>query len=92
MMELKEVEVYSDALNRAVVRMPSREFPGIVVQGDTMAGLLETAEEVRSLAATTGNEDLIEAAQVMVEEITGFLSHYEAVLKRHGIRLPYVRV
>ena len=38
-MERVEVELFSDGSNDAVVRMPGRQFPGMVVQGDSLWGL-----------------------------------------------------
>ena len=34
-MERVEVELFTDGSNNAVVRMPGRQFPGVVVQGDS---------------------------------------------------------
>lgn len=36
-MERKELEVFSEASNYGIVRMPGRQFPGCVVQGDSLS-------------------------------------------------------
>jgi hypothetical protein len=53
-MEIKEIEVFSEMSNYAIVRMPGRHFPGCVIQGDSLSVLLNNAEEVCSLAMRTG--------------------------------------
>jgi len=35
-MRTEVVEIYSDQANAAVIRHPSRKFPGVLVQGDTL--------------------------------------------------------
>jgi hypothetical protein len=42
-MDRVEVELVTDGGNNAVVRMPARSFPGVLIQGDTLSTLWETA-------------------------------------------------
>lgn len=90
-MELKQLEVFSEESNFGVVRMPGRRFPGCVVQGDSLSILLTIAENCQALAAATGQGELIAEVQELVQALSHRIEHYEAVLKRHGLELPYVR-
>lgn len=56
--ESQGVEVLSDALNRAVVRMPGRRFPGIVVQGDRLVSLTAAARDAADRAQVLGDTEL----------------------------------
>ena len=38
-MEYMELEVYSQSINRGVVKMPSQNFPGLLLQGETLVAL-----------------------------------------------------
>jgi hypothetical protein len=91
-MEAKEIEVFSEISNYAIVRMPGRKFPGCVIQGDSLSILLNNAERVYSLAMETGNEDLIGEAEVLRDALEERLYHYEGVLRALGIDLPYFRL
>jgi hypothetical protein len=72
--------------------MPGRNFPGCVVQGDSLCILYHRALDVPSLAKTTHpDSELIDDATELVEMLGGWLDHYESVLKENGFRLPYVR-
>jgi hypothetical protein len=71
--------------------MPGRNFPGCVIQGDSLSILLSSAEVVLDLAKQAGHEELIEEATDLVGSLAGRLAHYENVLKAHGIGLPYHR-
>jgi len=55
-MMIVELEVYSEASNQAVIKAPGRQFPGIVVQGDSLSLLGAQARELsarlRQLAAS----------------------------------------
>jgi hypothetical protein len=82
-----ELDVFSEASNQAIVRMPGRRFPGVVIQGDTLSGLVLDAKNIlRELRA--GNEP-IQDARYLVERLTEYLDHYERTLAAHDIPLPY---
>lgn len=92
-MELKTLEVYSEASNHAIVRVGGRRFPGSVVQGDSLNVLCsearKIAEFVKGLALQ--DEDLLSLVQQHQENLLWRLIHYQRVLKEHGIELPYPR-
>jgi len=90
-MELVEVELLSDGGNNAVVRMPGRRFPGVLVQGDTLASLLSWAERVEALVKAGEQTEAREEAQALADELGRWLHGYEAALQRHDVKRPYVK-
>lgn len=88
-MEIKPIEIFSEASNYAIVRMPGRSFPGCVIQGDSLSILLHRAEEVLELAKRSADHELIESAQEIVDSLQGRLDHYAQVLTEHGMQLPF---
>ncbi len=88
-MERIEIEVFSQASNAAVVRMPTRHFPGIVIQGDSLHILYDLAEAIVRLAAPHDDEDLSGETEELRDLLARYVSSYETVLKEHGIELPY---
>jgi len=90
-METKQIEVYSEATNNAIVRMPSRSFPGVVVQGDSLSILFDDAMEILERLDPKRDEDLFFVALSLAEDLEARLKHYEAVTSKHGFPLPYVR-
>jgi hypothetical protein len=90
-METKPVEIFSEASNFAIVRVPSRRFPGSVVQGDSLSILLGNAKTVWEKVKASSDEDLVGAAQELVESLQSRLDHYERVLTEHGVELPYAK-
>lgn len=88
-MEQVEVGLLTPGGNNAVVQMPGRKFPGVLVQGDTMSSLLALAEAAESLLqqgdTQRGAEEVADLANSLAEMLTG----YEAALAQHGIRRPY---
>lgn len=84
-----ELEVYSQATNRAVVKMPARHFPGLLIQGDALSSLLSLAESICEKSEKTPDVDLIDAARELRDNLQQLLSHYEATLSKHNIPLPY---
>jgi hypothetical protein len=47
-MKKEEVEIFSDASNMAVMRHPGRNYPGSLIQGDSLYSLLQVAKEVKN--------------------------------------------
>lgn len=88
-MEYMELEVYSQATNRAVVKMPGRHFPGLVIQGDTLSSLLYLAESICEKSEKTSDVDLFNESRELRDNLQQLLLHYEATLSKHNIPLPY---
>ena len=88
MVEVKSIEVLSEASNMAIVRLPGRKFPGMVIQGDSFSILVSLAEQIRRKA--TGGP-LQDDADELLRLLSDRLAHYEQVLTENGIALPYVR-
>jgi hypothetical protein len=89
------MELFSNASNLAIVRTPGRQFPGIVVQGDSLHNLCESARSVvlgltsaRSGGAP-GLDEVLEEAEDLLERLQDRVDAYEECLRTHGIKLPY---
>lgn len=78
--------VLSRATNGAVVQLPGRAFPGVVVQGDSLNALISDIE--RAVADTDPAERGIALRDVM-ETLQAWRSHYESILDAQGLRRPY---
>lgn len=85
------LNILSEQSNHAVVQLPQRQFPGSVVQGDSLAILCSEAKEISQRLMQTGctDEDLLYLAQEHQEKLLARLLHYQEVLAAHGIPLPY---
>lgn len=85
------LNILSEQSNHAVVQLPERQFPGSVVQGDSLAILCSEAKEIsqRLLQAGCTDEDFLYLAQEHQEKLLARLLHYQEVLAAHSIPLPY---
>jgi hypothetical protein len=83
-------EILDHTTNAAVVQLPGRRFPGIVIQGDTLNSLVGAAATVSRLADHHGSRDLRDEAAALRDDLRRLQAHYEAVLSSRGIALPYV--
>ena len=91
-MEYMELEVYSQSIDRGIVRMPSQGFPGLVLQGETLSSLLKLSKSAHEKAQNSSDTELIDTTRELMETIQKLVSHYEATLGRHHIPLPYSTV
>jgi predicted RNase H-like HicB family nuclease len=86
-----EAELFTDGSNNAVVRLPGRGFPGVLIQGDTLANLradLAVAQE----ACTRGDiEEARESVAFVLQDLDGLLERYVKALEAHGMPLPLHR-
>lgn len=76
MKEIKAI-LYGEPGNNAVVRLPDRKFPGILIQGDTLRNLVETSELVAKLARQQGREGLVDEADGLVEMLRDIYEGYK---------------
>jgi predicted RNase H-like HicB family nuclease len=91
-MQYMELEVYSQSIDRGIVRMPSQSFPGLILQGETLASLLKLAKTAYEKSQSTTDAELIDTSRELMESIQKLVLHYEATLNKHNIPLPYSTV
>lgn len=85
---MDDVKLLSPATNFAIVQLPGRRFPGIVVQGDSLQNF------ITDLEAAVKETDPAEREVILVDLIERFVSvreRYEMVLSQQGIERPYFR-
>ena len=87
-----ELEVYSQSINRGIVKMPSQNFPGLLLQGEMLSTLLSLARSAYEKSQNTSDTELIDASRKLRDNLQNLVSHYETTLRRHNIPLPYSTV
>src|SRR5205823_6521629 len=86
-----QAELYEHVPNFAVLRLSTRRFPGVLVQGDSLRTLYGQAKAAR-LALDTGDLGQARGAvQDLAEDLEWRLRAYVDALDRAGIRLPFTR-
>lgn len=75
------VQCYMDEGNNAILRLPSRNFPGVLVQGDTLRNIVQTAKDVSRLSAT-GSKELRDEAEGLVEFLEEIQTWFELAVRR----------
>ena len=87
-MRKEPVEIYSDQTNCAIMRHPGRQFPGVLIQGDTLYySLCIAADDACKLMGP--NSPGFEETNELRNKLWSMLSHYKAVLIEHGLPLPF---
>lgn len=89
-MKKELVEIYSDASNLAVMRHPGREFPGSLIQGDSLHSLISEIKEAKNEIESGNVQEASEVLSEVIELLEGRLEHYKKALKEHGRELPFV--
>ncbi|MGW7545115.1 DUF6959 family protein [Streptomyces sp. NPDC054770] len=88
-MERIEAELFTDGGNNAVVRLPGRRFPGVLVQGDSLRILRSDAAEVADACERGNLDEARESADLLLTNLDALLTRYEAALAEHDIPRPY---
>jgi hypothetical protein len=88
-MKTIEVEALTEPHNYAVIRLPTRRFPGVVVQGDTLSTLVATLRRAVNLIEAGATEDGLEEVGEVLETLEAAQGGYEAALEAHAIPKPY---
>ena len=77
-MKKMEIDALSDETNAAVVRMPNRQFPGLVVQSDKLIYLNAKGQELLDAAESHGDEKPSRLAENLQYELEQLLETYKA--------------
>jgi hypothetical protein len=72
--------------NGAVVHLPGRNYPGVVVQGDTLNGLVAELRGFKHEADEDEKEAIVEGALELLE---GYLASYFKACTDAGIDIPW---
>jgi hypothetical protein len=86
-----QLEMWSEQVNSAVVRIPGRRFPGVVIQGDSLSILLDLAMYVTEHLPPSADSELRGAADELAQKLLDHVRSYECVLSARGVSLPYSR-
>ncbi|MFC9704209.1 DUF6959 family protein [Streptomyces sp. NPDC056943] len=88
-MERVEAELFTDGGNDAVVRLPGRNFPGVLIQGDTLSMLRSDVAELAELCAAGDLEEARHVASLLQADLETKLRRYTDALRTHGISRPF---
>jgi hypothetical protein len=88
-MERVEAELFTDGGNDAVVRLPGRRFPGVLIQGDSLHILRTDMAEVVEACERGDLVEAGESAGLLLASLDGLLTRYSTALERHEIKRPY---
>ncbi|WP_442507540.1 DUF6959 family protein [Novipirellula sp. SH528] len=89
-MEIEPLEVYARDSNYAIIKPPGRNYPGTVIQGDSLGILARMANNIaRAVAEDRAHgEDFLDNVQELNNLLIGRALHYQSVLEAHGIAYP----
>ncbi|MGS2615008.1 DUF6959 family protein [Micromonospora sp. LZ34] len=90
-MESQEVEVWNRDTNAVVLRLPWRRFPGMLLQGDTLATLAEQARLLRDRVRDGRLDEARDEADDLTRRLDDLVRHYAAVLDDAGVPLRFHR-
>jgi len=88
----KEVEIYADTSNYAVMRHPGRNFPGSLIQGDSLYILCQRADGICNAIKNKEYDQAYEELNELRNMLWDRLSHYKNVLNEHEIDLPFSEI
>ncbi|ALN59061.1 hypothetical protein GLE_3717 [Lysobacter enzymogenes] len=82
-------EVLDPVVNCAIVKLSSRAFPGVLLQGDTLYTMYCRAQHALAGLDPATDEDEYDTLADLVEHLGECLGIYERTLARCGYSLPY---
>src|SRR5262245_41634599 len=82
-------QILSDVPNSGVVQLPGRQFPGVVVQGDSLSSMFDDLSLALRQAKAQRYEEAYYSILSVASRMQELLGAYEATLKQAATRLPY---
>ena len=86
---MSALELLDSTSNAVVAKHSGRHFLGILIQGDTLNIICTDLGELKHEIDAKNFEAAMEIADILLERFNDLQSHYESVLKKHGLSLPY---
>jgi hypothetical protein len=83
------VRCFGDLGNNAVLQLPGRRFPGVVVQGDTLQKLVAMSTIIHEQSSVGNIGAALEEANLLFDSLNTILDSYLAVLSEYGIEPPF---
>ncbi|MET7630678.1 MULTISPECIES: DUF6959 family protein [unclassified Streptomyces] len=88
-MECVEAELFTDGGNDAVVRLPGRGFPGVLMQGDSLRILRSDLAEVVEACERGDLGEARDSAGRLLAGLDAVLTRYADALQAHENPRPY---
>lgn len=88
-MERVEAELFTDGGNNAVVRLPPRRFPGVLIQGDSLSVIRSEVAEVIEACDQGDLAGAQETASLLLADLDELLARYTVALDAHKVPRPY---
>jgi len=91
-MDIEPLEVFARESNFAVIKPPGRNYPGAVIQGDSLASLCRTALQLARHVDRLPDapSDLRDCAEEVADALLDRVLHFQAVLDAHNVDYPHV--
>ena len=83
----ESAELWSKPTNFAVVQLPDRRYPGVVMQGDTLNTTISKLQAV--LQAVEHSSDAYRELRGILDQLCDARSFLETVCRNRGQDLPY---
>ncbi|MFE6035999.1 DUF6959 family protein [Streptomyces sp. NPDC056452] len=88
-MEHVEAQPFTGGGNNAVVRLPPRRFPGVLIQGDSLSIIRREVAEVVEACDQGDLAGARETAGFLLADLDALQARYTAALDTHKIPRPY---
>ncbi|MFE7760514.1 DUF6959 family protein [Streptomyces sp. NPDC057438] len=88
-MERIEAELFTDPGNDAVVRLPQRRYPGVLIQGDSLSIIRSDVADIVEACDQGDIGEAREAAAILLSGMDDLLTRYTEALRAHDIPVPF---
>jgi len=79
------IEIYHEESNFVVLQTPGRRYPGIVIQGDSLAGIVGELGEALKLW-DTDRDEAQGCLKNAFDSLKSRLDQYEEICRKNGIK------
>jgi hypothetical protein len=84
----ESAKLLSEAVNFAVIQLPGRRYPGVVVQGDTLNSQVTSLERMHACLARKDYDELWWEIENLRETLSGAMAFYKATCEKQAIEIP----
>ncbi len=84
-----KITILKNISNSPIVKLSTREFPGIVIQGDTLFSMLTLVKNTKKEINNHNFDNALDNISQLKDDLEALINTYETTLVEQNIKLPY---
>lgn len=87
---MKYIKILDESLNRAIAKHPERNYPSLLLQGDTLKCIFDEVEDALSALSEGDHSEAHDIIATLKNRFAELILYYENTLREYNYEIPYI--